>query len=745
MKLVFPVSFRTLRAKLLWLLLVLFVVLIGQAAVKALQGFDTLKAEKKQQFQITARWIESEQHRHIAQARMVAFMAINEMRKGLDGKVCSQGVVGYAGLDPEFGRFAIADLQGNVSCNSIPWLTDKNIARQQYFQQALQQSDLGIVGRAHNGSPAHYAAIMARALRDKAGRAQKVVLVEMDFSWIQEELDAIELPASGHLLLLDQNGVVIAATANAASAVGTSIAATAFHARIVSMKDSVYDGPGFKGAASFVAAHQFNTGSGLMRLVIDIPHDVLLQPAYTSLFETFVSSLLIFLLAMWLVYFGSEKYFLSKVRLLDQANKRFAEGDRDFRVGLAGQDELSRLSRSFDAMADSIQAHEAEIKVKNEELGRVNRALRVLSAGNRSLLFAKTEQELLERICHDIVEEGGYLAAWIGFAGPEGDKYLRMAAAYSKSENETHRIDWNHAGNGLEPVINAVRDDRIMVINDTEREAVHHHLGAQAAKFGYRSVVILPLHLEGKPFGALILCACDANEFGSVQVNYLKETALDTSFGIEMLRTKGERNRLALLGEHYEQSLRDSLEDALRAIALTIEMRDPYTAGHQRRVADLAYALAKELGIDSDLAHGIYLAAIVHDIGKINVPAEILVKPGKLSDIEYALVKHHVVSSYEILQGIKFPWPVATMVHQHHERIDGSGYPLSLQDGEIEFGARILAVADVVEAMSSHRPYRPGLGIDAALAEIEKGKATHYDAAVVDACLKLFRENRFQF
>jgi len=191
--------------------------------------------------------------------------------------------------------------------------------------------------------------------------------------------------------------------------------------------------------------------------------------------------------------------------------------------------------------------------------------------------------------------------------------------------------------------------------------------------------------------------------------------------------------------------LRESLEDALRAIALTIEMRDPYTSGHQRRVADLAKILAQELGLTDDEVHGIYLAAIVHNIGKIQVPAEILVKPGRLNDIEYSLVKSHVTSSYEILKDIKFPWPIADMVHQHHERMDGSGYPLKLKDGEILFGARILAVADVVEAMSSHRPYRPSLGIEVALKEIERGRGTAYDEVVVDACLKLFSEERFKF
>ncbi len=177
----------------------------------------------------------------------------------------------------------------------------------------------------------------------------------------------------------------------------------------------------------------------------------------------------------------------------------------------------------------------------------------------------------------------------------------------------------------------------------------------------------------------------------------------------------------------------------VQAIAATIEMRDPYTAGHQRRVADLARCIAEEMRLPEEEVRGIYLAATIHDIGKIHIPAEILSYPGKLGDIEYALIQGHVQAGYDILKNIEFPWPVAQMVYQHHEHIGGSGYPRRLKGDEIMLGARILCVADVVEAMASYRPYRPGLGVEKALAEIRMNRGRLYDAAVVDVCLELFK------
>jgi response regulator RpfG family c-di-GMP phosphodiesterase len=192
-------------------------------------------------------------------------------------------------------------------------------------------------------------------------------------------------------------------------------------------------------------------------------------------------------------------------------------------------------------------------------------------------------------------------------------------------------------------------------------------------------------------------------------------------------------------------TLRKALEGSIHAMALTVVMRDPYTAGHQQRVADLACAIAKEMGFLDDQIDCIRMAATIHDLGKISVPAEILSKPGSITEIEFNLIKAHPQVGYDILKSIEFPWPIAQVVLQHHERIDGSGYPSGLSGDEILTEASILGVADVVEAMASHRPYRPAQGIDSALEEISQHRGACYRPDVVDACLRVFKEKTFDF
>ncbi|GAB5498320.1 MAG: hypothetical protein PsegKO_06310 [Pseudohongiellaceae bacterium] len=194
----------------------------------------------------------------------------------------------------------------------------------------------------------------------------------------------------------------------------------------------------------------------------------------------------------------------------------------------------------------------------------------------------------------------------------------------------------------------------------------------------------------------------------------------------------------------YLSKLERSIFGTATAISHMVELRDPYTAGHERRVGALAAAIAAEMGLDDHTQQGLRLAGQVHDVGKIQVPSEILSKPGRLSETEFALVKAHAQNGYEVLKDIDFPWPVADVARQHHERIDGSGYPQGLKGDEILLEARITAVADVVESMSSHRPYRPSLGIDVALREIEHGMGTSYDSEVGAACLNLFRNKGYQ-
>ena len=209
------------------------------------------------------------------------------------------------------------------------------------------------------------------------------------------------------------------------------------------------------------------------------------------------------------------------------------------------------------------------------------------------------------------------------------------------------------------------------------------------------------------------------------------------------LRDITERKQAEKERKQSFERLRKALGATVQSISMTVEMKDPYTAGHQQRVSDLARAIATEMGLSADRRDFIRTASSIHDIGKVSVPAEILSKPTKLTGLEFSLIKTHSQSGYDILKDIEFPWPVADVVLQHHERMDGSGYPQGLKGNDILLEARIMAVADVVEAIASHRPYRPSRGIDFALDEISRNKGILYDADVVDACLKLFQEKSY--
>jgi len=205
-------------------------------------------------------------------------------------------------------------------------------------------------------------------------------------------------------------------------------------------------------------------------------------------------------------------------------------------------------------------------------------------------------------------------------------------------------------------------------------------------------------------------------------------------------RKKDEEKLLSTLGR-----LRKAIDGTIRVLSLAVEKRDPYTAGHQRRVADLARAIGQEMGLAKERVEGLRLAGIIHDVGKISIPAEILSKPGPLTENEYKLIQEHPQIGHDILSDIDFSYPIAKIVLQHHERMNGSGYPAGLKGDDILLEARILAVSDAVEAMASHRPFRPALGIEAALEEIDMSKGLLYDSDVAAACLKLFREKGFKF
>lgn len=261
--------------------------------------------------------------------------------------------------------------------------------------------------------------------------------------------------------------------------------------------------------------------------------------------------------------------------------------------------------------------------------------------------------------------------------------------------------------------------------------------------FGFSDVEILKLLRSLAPDVPVVVLTGRGSE--EVAVKALKEGAADYLTPTqETLQALGKilhaaRERTLRLMEH--ERLLGIFHRVVEAFSRAMEYRDPYTSGHQRRVAELACAVAERMGLDGYLREGLRVAGLLHDVGKsLVVPMEILSKPGKLSEAEFALIKMHPKAGYDILSPVDFPWPVAEAVYQHHERLDGSGYPRGLKGEEIIPEARILAVADVVEAMTSHRPYRPALGLEEALGEIKGGKGKLYDPEAVEACLKVFEE-----
>lgn len=374
-----------------------------------------------------------------------------------------------------------------------------------------------------------------------------------------------------------------------------------------------------------------------------------------------------------------------------------------------------------------------QLKIQQEKLSRLIRALSTLSRCNELIIRAESEQQLLNDVCETISTIGGYCLTYTGpgeqaerIVPPLPDDALLSIGRTSKLRvtvcNDCGCERWN--GNGSPHLKN----------NET------------AANQQCMSLIFrLSPNASDDSNGELRLYDRNAAAITESEVVIFEELAADLSFGIQNMRLREERNEAQHDSIDYQVKLRQSLEEGLKALAATLEQRDPYTAGHQERVADLARCIGLEMGLQEEKVHAIYLAGVVHDIGKVHIPAEILSKPSKLTYIEFELIKTHSKAGYDILKGISFPWPLADIVWQHHERLNGSGYPRGLTDSEILLEAKIVAVADVVDAMASHRPYRAGLGIDAALEEIVRERGTLYDPAVVDACVKLFHEKRFQF
>ncbi len=360
--------------------------------------------------------------------------------------------------------------------------------------------------------------------------------------------------------------------------------------------------------------------------------------------------------------------------------------------------------------------------LRRTELDLVRQKKRLSLA--HSMLMAFMEELDRERLLHSLLEKAlefsGSAHGCISLIEPDGAS-LRLTygtGLFASMVGVIYPVDSGLSGEVLR------RGERVRVKNYSS-----YSLRRDDPRFdGLAEVIGLPLYRAGKFYGTVTIASYD-------HLSVLDDEILSS------LDQFGAAASIALENARLFEDLRTSFKDLVRTMGEIVGKKDPYTVAHQSRVADLACAIAGKLGLEGDMKEGIRIASLVHDIGKAEVPGEILSKPGSLSSIEFDLIKTHAASGYEILRSIAFPWPVAEITYQHHERVNGSGYPRGLSGEEILPEARILAVADVVEAMVSHRPYRPGLGLDEALGEIRSGRGTLYDSSVVDACVEVFEEN----
>lgn len=382
----------------------------------------------------------------------------------------------------------------------------------------------------------------------------------------------------------------------------------------------------------------------------------------------------------------------------------------------------------------------------SEALRRRNWALAALNRADRAIVQAEDEQALLQAVCAAITHEDEYPLCWIGWAEDDAAGTVRIVAADGLEQAYVRdlRITWRDGPEGKGPTGMSIRSGRSVVNNHAAASQQFRTWRARAQTFGLGASLSVPLVGRTGTLGSLAVYSRSEEGFGPQEVELFEEFARNLVFGIESRRTRVAYEASAAALAAQEATLRKALTDALAAMAGMLEQRDPYTAGHQKQVARLAVAIGREMGLSPDRLEALNLAAIVHDIGKIEVPVEILTKPARLSRAEFALIKHHPEVGYQLLSRIDFPWPIADIIRQHHEYLDGSGYPRGLKGDEILTEARILTVADIVDSISSDRPYRPALGVEAAIEEIIRLKGIRLDPAVVDACLAVLARTRLE-
>jgi PAS domain S-box-containing protein len=687
-----------LRTRLLLVVLIATVPAVGLILYTAQEQRQLAVAEVQSDAERLAGQVTLQEQELVDSTRqlLVALAQVPEVRGG-DPDECGKFMADLLAQYPRYLNLGVIDTEGDVSCSAVAHDNPVYAGDRPYFQRAVQTRDFAIgdyqIGRITGEASLNF----AYPILDSHQEVQGVVFAALSFDWLTQAEAEVQsrLPEGSTLTKIKSDSTVLIQYPGPEEWAGRPLREAALAKTVTDQGQGVVSARGADGVPRIYAFAPLYSPlrADDVFVIIGIPESVAFAQADRRLALNLLGLGLAGGLALVATWVCGDLFVLRHVRALVDTARQVAAGDLSARTGLLhGDTEHEQLALAFDRMAEALQQREAERNQAEE-------ALRQSEEMYRTVVETTPSGVTVTDLDGKITYASPRTLELHGFVHP--DELVGRSA--------------------LDLILPEERDRAMLNLRKTLEEGI------------VRNLEYTLLRKDGTSFAGELSAAVTRDASGNPQ-----------GF-VAITRDVSVRKRAEAEVEHSVEKLQKTMADIIYTMAAVVEARDPYTAGHQRKVAALAGAIAERVGLSSSRARGLHMTALIHDIGKIYIPTEILTKPGQLTEPEWTIIRAHPQFGHDILKTVEFPWPVAEIVLQHHERMDGSGYPRGLLGKDILMEARILAVADVVEAMASHRPYRPALGMDEAIQEISGNRGTLYDGEVADACVRLLLHEGFRF
>ena len=712
--------FLSLRFQVLALLVSTFTIIFAVAVYNANERRNQEVSETLKTLEIHAREIadsENQTVRYIEQLPLLISQT-SVFNQPFDSSNCQLMLEHFVKNDPHIANLMLADPNGNVLCKSNTVPGSDNVADRHYFKEALASREL-IAGEAIMGRTSkRWVLPFAISVRDQQGRIKGVMEASLDLGWIEAEFARGKYPPEARIGLIDNEGNVLARYPDPENLIGKNISQIPFFKALMAVRgNGSATVPGYDNVQRIFAFSPFSsTAVNEIYLWIGISKASVLANANAQFTRSMLLLSAISLLTFLVAWFGGKRLLVRPINVIAATADRLSEGDYHARTGLPyTNNELGNLAKTVDNMAGAL--------VSRSALLRLNRSLSVLISCNRVLVHANSEQQLLNDICQIIIEHGGFRMAWVGIVNHDETKSITPIIIHGFEDGYLAHanITWADTPQGRGVTGTAVRTGIPHVNRDFENDPRSAPWREAAARHGYRTSSAFPLMKENSAWGVLTVYSEKLDAFTEKEVALLTDLAADITFGIDSLKMKSE--------------LVETRLDIIRRLTNAGEYRDNDTGAHIKRMSMYCEVIGRAMHLSESQCELLLAASPMHDVGKIGIPDHILLKPGKLTPEEFEIIKTHTTIGADILNN-----PTSELLREardialyHHEKWDGSGYPQGVGGNEIPLMARIVAVADVYDALTTTRPYKKPWPEQQALAEITRLSGSHFDPAVVGA------------